>query len=280
MEKFLIALLRSTFLGFYFLLLFKSRMVLAEDAVSEMPVVGISELNFSVKAPPGWKVRQNYRGKTLVFEDPFTSAVGQTSYSRNITIAVQSGARPIDGLEVRRLTKRLADDYGRGSSDFHIVEARIIDYRTKADAILVFSSFQLNQVPMRQMHIFTSGADYTALLSFTDLQEAFEADGALNSAWTSMMSAELSGVAPHRYEGLLYSGAGLTLMASAAFFSKRMRRHQQLRQLQAEENALFEDEKNELEEAVEETVKRAVAYGHRSGEDWAIAETRYAGQIA
>ncbi|RYD72513.1 MAG: alpha/beta hydrolase, partial [Verrucomicrobiaceae bacterium] len=39
----------------------------------------LSELNFSVKAPSGWKVRQNYRGKTLVFEDPLAKESVQVS---------------------------------------------------------------------------------------------------------------------------------------------------------------------------------------------------------
>ncbi len=280
MKKSLPVLLRFTFLSFYFLLLFKSKMVLASESVSEMPVVGISELNFSLKAPSGWKVRQNYRGKTLVFEDPLATNIGDTLYNRNITVAVQSGGVPIDGLQTERVTHKLMEEYSKGVTDFQIIEARIIDYRTKGDAILVFSSFNIGTTPMRQMHIFTSGSDRNVLLSFTDLQEAFEVDGALNRAWVSMMSAELSGEAPNRYDGLLYSGSSLALIVTAAFFSKQLRRRQQSQSLRAEEFALFEDDVEEMDDEFQRVVIERTKIGGSGAEDWQIAETRYAGQIA
>lgn len=281
MKKFLSSFLRSLFLAFYFLALFKSKMVLAEASLTDTPVVEIGDLKFQVKAPPGWKVRQNYRGRTLHFEDPLATNVGDTLYNRNIAVAIQSGARPIDALEVERLTQKLSEEFGKGVSDFQIIESRIIDYRTESDAILVFSSFTLSKVPMRQMHIFTSGSEQTVLLSFTDLQESFEADGALNKAWVSMMSAELAGHAPHRYDGLMYSGSSLALIVSAAFFSKQLRRRQQRRVLKEEENALFEgDDADEQDDEFLVNDETKTQHAQGAPEDWQIAETRYAGQIA
>ncbi len=281
MKTLILTFLRTTFLGFTFLAMFKSKVVLAEPSVADLPVVSISDLSFSVKAPSGWKVRQNYRGKTLVLEDPMSSTFGDTVYNRNITVAVQSGPKPIDALEVERVTLKLKEDYAKSVSEFQIIESRIIDYRGKGDAILVFSSFRAGKVPMRQMHIYTSGSEHTVLLSFTDIEDSFEADGALNKAWTTMMSAEIAGEAPHRYDGLMYSGTGLALIVSAAFFSKQLRRRYQRDALRAEENALFtfdENEEDDDEFAMNIGAKTEVA---RTGpEDWQIAETRYAGQIA
>ncbi len=284
MKTLILAFLRTTFLGFTFLALFKSKMVLAEPSVAELPVVTIADLNFSVKAPSGWKVRQNYRGKTLVLEDPMSSNHGDSIYNRNITIAVQSGAKPIDALEIERVSQKLKEDYAKSVSNFQIIESRIIDYRSKGDAILLFSSFEVGKVSMRQMHIYTSGSEHTVLLSFTDLEDSFEIDGALNRAWTTMMSAEIAGVAPHRYDGLMYSGTGLALLVTAAFFSKQLRRRYQKEALRAEENALFafdeHDENNDDDDEFALNFAPRTKLASEEVEDWQLAETRYAGQIA
>lgn len=283
MKKFLCLLLRTSFLSFYFLALFKSRMVLAqsEPSLTDMPVVSVADLNFSVKAPSGWKVRQNYRGRTLVLEDTLVSQTQDATYNRNITVAVQSGPRPIDALEKDHLVQKLSEEFSKGASDFQIIESRIIDYRSKSDAILVFSSFTRDGIPMRQMHIFTSGSEHTVLLTFTDLQDSFEAEGALNKAWVSMMSADLKGEAPHRYDGLMYSGSGLALIVTAAFFSKQLRRRYQQQALKEEENALFDLDLDDDEDDEFEVNKHMRTQLAASGtEDWQFAETRYAGQIA
>ena len=248
--------------------MFKSKILFADTSVLNKPQIDISELNFSVKAPAGWKIRQHYRGKTLVFEDPLATNSKGVMYNRNITIAVQNEVRPIDGLEVQHLSQKLIQEFGRDVSDFDIIEARVIDYRSKGDAILVFSTFTQVQVPMRQMHIFTSASSNSVLLTYTDLQDSFEAEGAMDKVWGSMMSAELSGEAPRRYDGLMYSLSGMTFVGSAAFLSKQLRRRQSKAALRDAEDSLFEDDEEY------EVEKRAVT------EPWQIAETRFAEQIA
>lgn len=280
MKKIPFLFLRSLFLAFYFIALFKSKMVLAEVSLAEMPMVSIGDLNYSMKAPTSWKVRQNYKGQTLVLEDPLKSQVKDVTFNRNITVAVQNGGRPIDAMERDRLVERLRVEFSKKANDFLIIESRIIDYRTKGDAILVFSSFSQNGVDMRQMHIFTSGSERNVLLSFTDLQETFEADGALNKAWVAMMSAELKGEAPHRFDGLMYSGSSLALIVTAAFFSKQLRRQAMQKRMQQAENALFDDEDLDQDDEFElsDYVRTQLAASETG--DWQFAETQYAGRIA
>ena len=277
MKNLLCVLLRTTFLVFYGLSMFKSKMLLADTPIVDLPQIGISELNFSVKAPAGWKVRQHYRGKTLVFEDPLVSSHDNVEFSRNITVAVKKEVRPIDALELQRLSQKLSEELGSSVSDFEIIESRIIDYRLNGDAILVFTSFNQGKVPMRQMHVFTSGSKNSVLLTYTDLKESFEREGSLDRVWASMMSAELSGEAPHRYDGVFYAGSGLAFMVTAAFLSKQLRRRQSKIALRSEDEKLFieTDDDDEFER-----VKPFAPENSDESYDWQVAETRFAGQIA
>lgn len=274
MKTLLCLLLRATFLLFYGLSMFKSKMLLADTRTVDLPQIGISELNFTVKAPAGWKVRQHYRGKTLVFEDPLVSSHDNVEYSRNITVAVKQEVRPVDALEAQHLTQKLVQELGDSVTDFEVNESRIIDYRFKGDAILVFTSFRQNHVPMRQMHVFTSGSKDSVLLTYTDLKESFEAEGTMDQVWESMMSAELSGEAPHRYDGVFYALSGLAFLVTAAFLSKQLRRREMKMTLRSEDAKLFDDD-DEFE-----IVKHAVPEKGRGSYDWQVAETRFAGQTA
>lgn len=270
MKSLLCLVLRLTFLMFYGLSMFKSKLALADAASNsvDLPRISLSELNFSVKAPAGWKVRQHYRGKTLVFEDPLVNSQKGIEYTRNITIAVQNEVRPIDALESQRLSQRLIQELSASVSEFEINESRVIDYRGKADAILVFTSFKQDGSPMRQMHVFTSGSSNSVLLSYTDFRETFDAEGGLDKAWMAMMSAEIKGEAPERYDGVLYAGSSLAFMATAAYLSKQLRRKQLKEELRQEEESLFDDDDDyELQKLA-------------GKESWQYAETRLAGQIA
>jgi hypothetical protein len=121
---------------------------------------------------------------------------------------------------------------------------------------------------MRQMHVFTSGSSNTVLLSYTDLRETFDAEAGLDKAWMSMMSAELNGEAPHRYDGVFYAGSSLAFFATAAYLSKQLRRKQLKKELRQEEETLYDDDDDF------EAVKPIPP------EPWQYAETRLAEQIA
>lgn len=273
MKTLLCLVLRSSFLGFSFLALLQSKIAFAvTKRLEPLSQVSLADLKFSIQAPAGWRVRDHYRGKTLVFEDPLMVMNKGVTFTRNITVAVQSGASPIDALEVKHLSEKLRREFGAGLSDFDIIEARIIKYRTKGDAILVFSTYTHAGVPMRQMHIFTSGSEFSALITYTDLQDSFEAPGAIDKVWGPMMSVEISGQAPRRFEGLMYSLSGVGFVMSAVFLGKRLRRRSSKAHFQKIEDALFdEDEGLEDDFEVEKKSKPNVCL---------MAETLYAGRIA
>ncbi|RYZ59009.1 MAG: hypothetical protein EOP07_05395 [Proteobacteria bacterium] len=221
-----------------------------------------------MKAPAGWKVRQHYRGKTLVFEDPLVHSQKGVEYTRNITVALRNEVRPIDALESQRLSQRLIQELSASVSEFEINESRVIDYRGKGDAILVFTSFKQGKTPMRQMHVFTSGSSNSVLLTYTDFRETFDAEGGLDKAWMSMMSAEVKGDAPKRYDGVFYAASSLAFMATGAYLSKQLRRKQLKAELRQEEESLFDDDDDfELQRPA-------------GKEPWPFAETELAGRIA
>ncbi len=269
MKNLMPLLLRGSFLVFYGLSLFQSKLALAQTPVLQMPLISVAEYDFGIKAPAGWNVRRNYRGKTLVLEDPLRSSRHGFEYSRNITVAIRQEVKPIDTLEAQDLSRKILREMGEGVSDFEIIEARIIDYRQKKDAILVFTSFRQGTVPMRQMHVFTSGSSNSVLISYTDMQDLFEAEGGLDQAWGSMMSAQLQGHAPERFDGLIYSGSGLAFLMTAAFLSKQLRRRKSKIDLMAEEDSMFEEDDDF------ETVKSPP-----QATNWQQDETQYAARFS
>ncbi len=265
---------RCLFLAFSFLSLMQSHVALADETgmktVSE-ELLNIPELSFEMRAPAGWKVRQNYRGQTLVFEDPMPSILNQTEFTRNITVAVQSHPAPIDAEQVTQLTQKLESELGSSVSDFQIIEARIIDYRDHDHAILVYTAFTQSGVPMRQMHVFTSGATQSALLTFTDLGPVFETAGKLDAPWKSLMSAELQGSSPNRYAPLIWAGSGLAALWLAAFLGNLYRRRQARLRLLAEDDSDF-DESEESQDDEKLLISSA-----GENRDWQYADTVYAG---
>ncbi|WP_141735378.1 hypothetical protein [Oligoflexus tunisiensis] len=213
------------------------------------------EIGLTLTPPTGWLIQPNHRGKTLVLQPVRTQEkikdYSKPTYDRNITVAVMHEARPIDETEALSLRKKLEVDFGQapGVRDFQVLEHRFIDYRQKADGILLYTAFLLNGFPMSQMHIFISGSKNSALLTYTDLTDAFQNnEEAMTQAWNAMISAELEGVAPKRYEELLYTGSALGLMLVSGFLVVLLRRRSAHKMYEVEEERLYRDDAGEAEE--------------------------------
>ncbi len=209
----------------------------------------VSEYGMNLTPPNGWQILPNYRGKTLVLQPvPKQEKIKDYSkpiYNRNITVAVMHQGRPIDEAEALTLRTKLELDFGQapGVTEFQILEHRFIDYRQKADGILIYTSFRLNGFPMSQMHIFLSGSKNSALLTYTDLADAFQAnDEAMGLAWNAMLSTELNGVAPRRYEDVIYIASGLGLFFVASCLVLILRRRSAHRRYEGAEEDLYRDD--------------------------------------
>jgi hypothetical protein len=213
------------------------------------------EIGLTLTPPTGWQIQPGYRGKTLVLQPvPTQEKIKDSSkpiYNRNISVAVVHEARPIDEMEALTLRQKLAADFGQaaGVRDFQIIEHRFIDYRQKADGILLYTAFLLNGFPMSQMHIFLSGSKNSTLLTYTDLADAFQNDEeAMATAWNAMLSTELVGTAPKRYEDLVYTGLALGLMLVFGFLLVLLRRLAAHKMYEVEEEKLYRDDAGEPEE--------------------------------
>jgi len=237
---------------------FPSAVALAADAkmkISEGGPWTSSEFGVTLTPPTGWQILANYRGKTVVLQPvPKEEKIKDYSkpiYNPNITVAVMHEARPIDEMEALNLRKKLAMDFGQapGVTDFQILEHRFIDYRLKADAILLYTAFQLNGFPMSQMHIFLSGSKNSALLTYTDLADSFQSnEEAMTQAWNAMLSTDLEGLAPKRYEDMIYGGAAAGVFLVAACLVLILRRRSAHRMYEVEEEKLYRDDSGNEEE--------------------------------
>ncbi len=171
--------------------------------ISDGQAVTIEDRDVSLVPPKSWEYRSPYLGKAMVMQVPQGAVVyGKTTYQKNITVALIQEGRPIDALEGKHLATKLELEFGKaaGVTDFQILEQRFADHRGKNDAILIYTSFQLNGTPMSQLNVFVSGAERAALLTYTDLTEEFQKnDEFMTQAWNAMMSIDLKGVAPKRY---------------------------------------------------------------------------------
>lgn len=207
------------------------------------------ELGLTLTPPSGWQIQPNSYGKTLVLQPVRKQAkikdYSKPIYNRNITLAVLFEGRPIDEAEAMILRKKLEADFGKapGVRDFQVLEHRFIDYRQKADGILLYTSFLLNGFPMSQMHIFLSGSKNSVLLTYTDLADAFQSnDEATSQAWNAMLSTELTGTAPKRYQDLIYAGEGAGALLAVALLVLLLRRRTVHKMYEGEEEKLYRDD--------------------------------------
>lgn len=272
----------SLFLAFSFGLSSLSQPLLGSEAsprLGDGSVLRLDTTQISITPPVGWEVLENKRGKALIMQVPVSKEpikdYSKPLYSRNVTLAVTHESLPIDETQAQALRAKLEKDFGSapGVSNFQIVEHRFIDYRNKADAILVYTAFDYNGFPMSQMHIMVSGSINSALLSYTDLAEEFQKnEAAMNQAWNSMLSIEMVGLAPKRYAELIPAAAGLLLSLTAAITWLLMRRRKAKRFIDAAEDKLYCDDPAPSRRSVtaESFVSSVSTPAHTVSEVWAL----------
>jgi hypothetical protein len=213
--------------------------------IADGQAIDLANSEVSIVPPKGWEFRAPYLGKALVAQVPAGPVVyGKTTYQRNITLALVQEPRPIDKTEIKELVTKLSEEFGKapGVSEFQVTEQRLTDYRSKQDAILVYTHFLLNGTPMSQMNIFVSGSERSALLTFTDLADEFQKnEEAMNQAWNAIMSIELKGVAPQRFAEIYPVLGGIALLTLALFCFVVLRRRAAQRMLEGAEGGLYDD---------------------------------------
>lgn len=246
---------RSVFLSSFILGSVPSAIALgAEDspAIADGQAYVIQDEAISITPPLSWQILPKSMGKTLLLQAvPKQEAVRdlrKPTYNRNITVAVMHQPNSMDETTALKVRQKLEKGLGElaGVTEFQIVEHRFIDYREKADGLLIYTAFKLNGFPMSQMHIFLSGSENSVLLTYTDLADAFQNDEqAMTLAWNAMLSTELKGKAPKRYEDLVYMISGFGLFGVAAISAIFLRRRSMKRFFIDTEERLYRGEATE-----------------------------------
>lgn len=204
-----------------------------ENSLSEVSVLDIPAVGIKITPPVGWSANQDVVGLTLVMKEPVDPKPDyeKPKYQRNITVMTLHQPSPIDFARMEQLKQELAKQFSQtgGASQFQIVEAKIFDYRHKNDGILVYSSVNIGEYPMMQMHVLVSGQNKQYLMTYTDLADRFTQsnDPVFSAAWASMMSLEVEGVSPTRFEqnkGIYLTLGGFGLMGIGLGLWSFMRR--------------------------------------------------------
>ena len=202
--------------------------------VSKGAPMAIESLGVVITPPTGWEVSTNTGSLSVVMREPKQTAPDYVNakYQKNITIAAIHSASPIDEKRAVELEAQLVKAFSADAtvSDFKIMEHKFFNYHGANDGLLVYSSLNIGEYPMMQMHVLVSGQQKQFLLSYTDLARTFggEKDAAYTAAWESMVSIQVAGDTPQRQsEYLRYgavAGSVLALILLGCFFHFRANR--------------------------------------------------------
>ncbi len=184
--------------------------------------ITIESLGVTITPPKGWEVQTQNGSLSVVMREPaVANAVpGQTKFQRNITVAAIHKPAPIDEKRAEELKAELVRNFGGDASlsDFKVGEHKFFNFHGNNDGLLVYSTMTVREFPMMQMHILVSGEDKQFLLTYTDLASQFgsEKDPAYAAAWESMVSVQVKGQAPTRFElyknHMIAGGTGVFLL--------------------------------------------------------------------
>ena len=185
------------------------------DVVSDGSPIDMKSLGISFRAPAGWLVSTKSNGLSVVMREPKPPVKANDYetiiFQRNITIATVHEASPIDEARAAALKAQLTQAFSKDGmvSEFEVIESKLFNYRQTNDGILVYSVMKLGEFKMMQMHVLVSGQAKQFLMTYTDLEDRFRGQGpaGYETAWQSMMSLEVTGNAPKRYENLIRYGS-------------------------------------------------------------------------
>lgn len=181
--------------------------------ISDGATTTLENLGITIAPPAGWEVVTNNGSLSVIMREQREPAPAyeKPKYQRNITVAAIHKSSPIDEVRASELKEELTKNFSSDSlvSEFTIREHKFFDYRGTSDGLLIYSDLKIGEYPMMQMHILVSGAEKQFLLTYTDLAERFAdpTNGFYEKAWASMVSTQVTGIAPNRMEQYYKYGA-------------------------------------------------------------------------
>lgn len=203
---------------------------LPKQFISEGNTVAISDVAINITPPAGWEVFTDNPNLSLIMKEVAleekTKDYSKPKFRRNITVAATHEGTPIDEKRATILKEQMSETFAKDPavSNFEVLEHKFFDYKGKNDGLILYSALNLGEFPMMQMHILVSGLNRQFLLTYTDLASNFQNTQAFEQAWNSMVSIEVTGPAPKRYQELIRYGSlagGAILLLLIALGIKR-----------------------------------------------------------
>jgi len=200
---------------------------------SDGTAFSVGHLGITITPPAGWNVQTNGSSLSLIMQEPKVKTEGNVkaetiTFQRNITMATIHRASPIDEARASELKEEMQRTFAKDSmaSEFTVLEHKFFNYKGTNDGLLLYSSMNLGEFKMMQMHVLVSGADKQFLMTYTDLADQFTAAGSpFEQAWNAMVSINVNGTAPQRYADLIFYGsvgsAVFCLLCMGAFWRRR-----------------------------------------------------------
>lgn len=189
--------------------------------------ISVRDGDFSLVPPKGWEVFTHLPTLTLLMQVPHEPGM---RYQRTIQVAGFSGPRYIDEVTAKEYEEVIVRKFSQTTASIENYKIRNhtdVEMTDGRPGLLFYTEFALEGVPMMQAHILVSSSERHYLLTYTDVAEHFEKEGAnqfLNEAWEAMISVQLGGRTPSRFEaaGIIVFGAGiLLLLASVGMLVRR-----------------------------------------------------------
>lgn len=197
------------------------------DFVADGSRVSVRNGDFTVQPPRGWEVYTHLPSLTLLMQIPYQPGM---KYQRTIQVASFSGSRFIDEVTAKEYEDVIVRKFSATSTSidgYKIRNHMPIEMADGRQGLLFYTEFTLEGVSMMQAHILVSSQQRHYLMTFTDLAEHFENDGAsrfLTEAWDSMISVQLGSRTPARFESAVYIMVIAGLLAALATVVMLVRR--------------------------------------------------------
>lgn len=181
------------------------------DFISDGTRIELKDKEFAITPPSGWEVYTNRSNLSLLMQVPYEP---NQKYQRTIQVAAFSGPRFIDETTAKEYEDIIVRKFSEASilvTDYRIRNHMTIDLVDGRLGLLFYSEFSIDGVDLMQAHILVSSAARHYLLTYTDLASHFEDDKAndfLTEAWNSMISVQLAGPSPTRFDAVSKVGVG------------------------------------------------------------------------
>jgi hypothetical protein len=219
--------------------------------VSNGSPMTLAAIGVVMTPPKGWEVSTQNGSLSVVMREPVVGKAlpGTTKYQRNITIATIHRASPIDEKRATELQAELIRNFSADStvSQFKVLDHKFFNYHGSNDGLLVYSSLNIGEYPMMQMHVLVSGQDKQYLMTYTDLASQFgsEKDPAFTVAWDSIVSIQVNGVAPSRMDQYMPYGIAGGIFTTLLLVGYLWRRRATRYDYKGVADALLDNEGNE-----------------------------------